>query len=594
MTSDVDAGGNTLARANQGCRPGYVWVKFPDRAVKQVLSPRINNEAIGISVEISYDTHEKEDVVTGIAAIRTLATNGESALALGVPANIAAVQNPMIPGERIMPGAPVKAASGNLYVRVLPFRQRNGAWWDGNTTLQLTPTATTGKHSLVLWGIDPRSSTLVQALGADRDLWEILIPDNPTIDPLDLSDLDMVIRAYPDIDWKGVTALQNGATEVDPRKIIRVDHFGYAPPLTNYSASAAPTITDDIDAGYSVGSVWFDGADIYDCTDNSASAAVWALRGDSTVENFTDLTDAPSDYTGEAGKFVRVNGTEDGLEFAIGSASIEVSDGTVEVDPASKLTFDPADFQVTDAGGGEAQIEFIGSASAAIAVEDSITSVSPVSAIEFISGATVTDAGGGIAQVAISGGGGTLNVTKKTMQTRTVLHDETLVSNGAFDVSSIDQTYDYLELMVIVRSSLNATDDTLYMTFNNDTTDANYRYGFGTGGSSNASSVGNTRRIGEVVASGAIIANTWQVLRVFIPFYTSTSRIKTALSMAGWRRTSTVMHTQENALNWNNTAAINRIAFTTDNHPTDLLLAGSRLQIVGVKTEDVVVDVTLT
>lgn len=34
------------------------------------------------------------------------------------------------------------------------------------------------------------------------------------------------------------------------------------------------------------------------------------------VEKFIDLDDTPSDYTGQAGKFVKVNGTEDGVEFS--------------------------------------------------------------------------------------------------------------------------------------------------------------------------------------------------------------------------------------------------------------------------------------
>ena len=39
------------------------------------------------------------------------------------------------------------------------------------------------------------------------------------------------------------------------------------------------------------------------------------------IENFTQLTDTPSDYTGFAGYAVAVNDTEDGLEF------IEVTSG---------------------------------------------------------------------------------------------------------------------------------------------------------------------------------------------------------------------------------------------------------------------------
>lgn len=50
-------------------------------------------------------------------------------------------------------------------------------------------------------------------------------------------------------------------------------------PLSNYSATAAPTVNDDSGDGYSVGSLWFDGTNdnIYGCTDASSGAANWEL-----------------------------------------------------------------------------------------------------------------------------------------------------------------------------------------------------------------------------------------------------------------------------------------------------------------------------
>lgn len=41
----------------------------------------------------------------------------------------------------------------------------------------------------------------------------------------------------------------------------------------------------------------------------------WATVGGGGASAFTDLTDSPTSYTGEGGKFVAVNGAEDGLEF---------------------------------------------------------------------------------------------------------------------------------------------------------------------------------------------------------------------------------------------------------------------------------------
>lgn len=405
VTSPTDPDGNVLTRANQGCRINYVWVRFDqDRAIKQVLSTSINNEAIGLPVEVAFDNIEREDVVYGVAANRATYTYGEVARAFTVPEN--ASQTALVSGERFTPGLVVKdATSGGLYVRVLPHRMRNGDWWDGNATLALTPTSTLGKQSLVLVGIDPRTSTLVQALAADREAYEILIPTDPTAAALDLSDMGAVIRANPDVEWKGVTVLTDVAMEVDPRLIVRIDDFGYSAPLSNYSASAAPTASDDIDAGYSVGSVWFDGADIYDCVANGSGVAVWELRGGSSVEDFTDLGDVPSDYTGEGGNFVRVKGDETGLEFAAGGAG--ATDFTDLADVPASYTGHGG--KVVAVKSGEDGLEFVPSGGGAVDVTDGITTVLGANTIEFTSGAMVTDAGGGVAEVAISGSGGSGN-----------------------------------------------------------------------------------------------------------------------------------------------------------------------------------------
>src|SRR3972149_3605076 len=79
-----------------------------------------------------------------------------------------------------------------------------------------------------------------------------------------------------------------------------------------------------------------------------------------------------------------------------------------------------------------------------------------------------------IAASGVGGGqeisGNTLQVTKKTVQTRTVLHEETLASGvAAFNISSIPQTYDHLELTIIARGT-NSTETQVLIAFNGDTT----------------------------------------------------------------------------------------------------------------------------
>lgn len=62
-----------------------------------------------------------------------------------------------------------------------------------------------------------------------------------------------------------------------------------------------------IDSAGTSGQVW---------TSDGVGKGGWAAATGGGASAFTDLTDAPSSYTGAGGKYVRVNSTADGLEFA--------------------------------------------------------------------------------------------------------------------------------------------------------------------------------------------------------------------------------------------------------------------------------------
>lgn len=82
-------------------------------------------------------------------------------------------------------------------------------------------------------------------------------------------------------------------------------------PRHNLAAGAAPLVTDDITLGYSAGSVWIFGTDIYICSSGAAGAAVWDIvNGGSFGGDVDDLTT----NTGVAGQMVRVAGAG-GLEY---------------------------------------------------------------------------------------------------------------------------------------------------------------------------------------------------------------------------------------------------------------------------------------
>ena len=84
------------------------------------------------------------------------------------------------------------------------------------------------------------------------------------------------------------------------------------------NGTQAPTVNNDIDEGYAVGSRWFDVTNDkeYVCLDNTDGAAVWIETTQSGGGGaFTDLTDTPANYTGSSLKHVRVNVGETALEF---------------------------------------------------------------------------------------------------------------------------------------------------------------------------------------------------------------------------------------------------------------------------------------
>lgn len=105
----------------------------------------------------------------------------------------------------------------------------------------------------------------------------------------------------------------------------------------NYTAIIAPTVNDDIDLGYEVGSLWFDTVTgrLYTCYDATDGAADWGAT------SFTALSDTPSSYSGEAGHVPSVNAGETALEFT----SDIVLDGT------SVILNKPTSIEVTGGNG---------------------------------------------------------------------------------------------------------------------------------------------------------------------------------------------------------------------------------------------------
>jgi hypothetical protein len=178
--------------------------------------------------------------------------------------------------------------------------------------------------------------------------------------------------------------------------------------------------------------------------------------------------------------------------------------------------------------------------------------------------------------------------TQTSIQTHTVLSSETLGAAGSFDVSSIDQTYDHLILRMVLRSDATTTADGVHIYFNNDTTAANYRRAIHTGSTASHSVGGGDSALGFNIPGASSTANDFANADIRILNYTSGNR-KTAYITNAFRRDASDLDTNNTILNWENTAAINRITIVTDNDPTDEFVSGSYLEIVGVKEETLLI-----
>lgn len=124
---------------------------------------------------------------------------------------------------------------------------------------------------------------------------------------------------------------------------------------------------------------------IFDVAANIPSATIWNSRF------FFYATDTNTMYVSDGSTWQTV-GT--------GSGVLEVTDGSTTVSPVSEIDF-TSGATVTDGGSGIAQVAV--TAAADLSVTDGTTTVDPVSEIDFTSGATVTDGGSGVAEIAIAG-----------------------------------------------------------------------------------------------------------------------------------------------------------------------------------------------
>lgn len=160
------------------------------------------------------------------------------------------------------------------------------------------------------------------------------------------------------------------------------------------------------------------------------------------------------------------------------------------------------------------------------------------------------------------------------------LYDETLSSDGTFDVSSLSQNYDDLELKLMCRSDVSATSDQLRMSLNNDTTDGNYRNVSHFAGYYHDDYGVNSNRFLTYVVGNTGVSDEYTQSIIYIENYVS-GKHKVARVVSSLTYDTTQRYVVDGSLWWLSTSAVNRIAIAPITGTN--LKSGSRLTIIGKK-----------
>lgn len=169
-------------------------------------------------------------------------------------------------------------------------------------------------------------------------------------------------------------------------------------------------------------------------------------------------------------------------------------------------------------------------------------------------------------------------------QLKVLIADITLTNSASFERLPIPPGYDHLEIIGLLKETGADTVRGINLYYNGDTTDSNYRTQQGIFNSTSASA-GQADGARNGVATGTSAGSTDYAMVVWsIPNASSTKTTKTGFSTSIDRRSGTDISIRIEGANWESTEPIREITLRTDNHPTTLFTAGSRLQIYGLGT----------
>jgi hypothetical protein len=186
-----------------------------------------------------------------------------------------------------------------------------------------------------------------------------------------------------------------------------------------------------------------------------------------------------------------------------------------------------------------------------------------------------------------------LTVTKSNYRVSEELAFVQLSADGDFDISNIDQSYDDLEIHLVVRATVAAVGDNGYIYFNGDTTNANYRRQRFQG-TNTSPSTGEADDALCVYSEGSTApSDHWASVHIRILDYTNPNNYKKVFSTSHARPAAGQTVIRFCAVDWENKLPINRIQITdsADSNPT-IFAAGSYMRVIGHKNAEVVTDIS--
>lgn len=196
-----------------------------------------------------------------------------------------------------------------------------------------------------------------------------------------------------------------------------------------------------------------------------------------------------------------------------------------------------------------------------------------------------------------TGAGAPLSTTKTKIQTRTVLWEKVLASDGLLDTNDVDDNgnsgipagYDYLVLEGMLRSDRNNTGDTILIALNNDFIETNYQNAIRYSGSTDTNQHNDNRRVANMSANAAP-SGMFGSIRAVVHHHEDTTKYT---MVTAWATRpgglDDVADTRASVL-WANKDAVTRIELDPWNGTN--FKAGSWLRVIGVKEQEVVTDVS--